>query len=106
MALLGMASDMPLEVRGTSVVPREFTLALLRRGHLLGVPAGVVVNDWECLDIEVKGTAQGRPVVRHAVAWFPPRPEWHLSADGVRRRGRGGHRGGAHRVGSRSGARE
>jgi lysine 6-dehydrogenase len=80
MALLGMASDKPLEVRGASVVPREFTLALLRRGHLLGVPAGVAVNDWECLDIEVKGTAQGRPVVRHAVAWFPPRPDWHLSA--------------------------
>jgi lysine 6-dehydrogenase len=80
MALLGLASDRPLEVSGASVVPREFTLALLKREHLIGVPPGVVVNDWETLDIEVNGASGGRPTVRHAVARFPPRPDWHLSA--------------------------
>ncbi len=80
MAALGLASDRPLEVAGASVVPREFTLALLKRGGLLGVPPGTVVNDWEALDIEVIGSSAGRPVARHAVARFPPRPDWHLSA--------------------------
>ena len=39
MALLGLASDKPLEVKGQKVTPREFTLALLKRGKLLGIPA-------------------------------------------------------------------
>ena len=80
MALLGLASDKPLEVRGQTVTPRDFTLALLKREKLLGAPEGVVVNDWEVLDIEVHGTLKGQPVVRHAVARFPPRPDWHLTA--------------------------
>jgi len=80
MALLGLASDQPIDVSGSTVVPRDFTLALLKRGHLLGVPPGVVVNDWEALDVEVIGSSNGRPVVRHARARFPPRPEWRLSA--------------------------
>lgn len=79
MALLGLASDKPLEVRGQKVTPREFTLALLKRGKLLGVPEGVTVNDWEVFDIEVHGTKGGQPVVRHAIARFPPRPDWHLT---------------------------
>lgn len=80
MALLGLGSDQPLEVRGQSVTPRDFVLALLKREKLLGAPEGVVVNDWEVLDIEVRGTRNGQPVVRHAVARFPPRPDWHLTA--------------------------
>jgi len=80
MALLGMASDQPLDFHGQKVTPREFTLALLRRGKLLGAPAGVTVNDWELFDIEVKGTKGGKPVVRHAIGRFPPRPDWHLTA--------------------------
>jgi saccharopine dehydrogenase-like NADP-dependent oxidoreductase len=80
MALLGLASDQPLEVAGSTVTPRQFTLALLRRGNLLGVPKGVRVNDWESLDIEIRGSARGEPIVRHAVARFPPRPDWNLSA--------------------------
>ncbi|MGP8158869.1 MAG: saccharopine dehydrogenase family protein [Thermoplasmata archaeon] len=79
MALLGLASDTPLEVRGQKVTPREFTLALLKRGKLLGVPETVTVNDWEVFDIEVRGTKGGKPVVRHAIARFPPRPDWHLT---------------------------
>jgi len=79
MALLGLASDSPLNVRGQKVTPREFTLALLKRGKLLGVPEGVTVNDWEVFDIEVHGTKGGQPVVRHAIARFPPRPDWHLT---------------------------
>ncbi len=80
MALLGLASDSPLEVGGARVVPRAFTLALLRREKLLGPPPGVEVDDWEVLDIELKGTRGGAPAVRHAVARFPPRPDWHLTA--------------------------
>jgi lysine 6-dehydrogenase len=80
MALLGLASDKPLDVKGQSLTPRDFTLALLKREKLLGAPEGIVVNDWEILDIEVHGTKGGRPEVRHAVARFPPRPDWHLTA--------------------------
>jgi saccharopine dehydrogenase-like NADP-dependent oxidoreductase len=80
MALLGLASDRPLEVGGGSVVPREFTLALLRREKLLGPPAGVVPNDWEVLDIELTGSEANGSVVRHAVARFPPRPDWGFTA--------------------------
>lgn len=77
---LGLGSESPLEVHGARVVPREFTVALLRRENLLGPRPGSVVDDWEVLDIELRGTEQGRPAVRHAVARFPPWPEWHLSA--------------------------
>lgn len=80
MALLGLASDRPLSVGGASVVPRAFTLALLQRENLLGAPAGVEIDDWEVLDIEVRGSRDGAPVVRHATARFPPRPDWHLTA--------------------------
>jgi len=80
MALLGLASDRPLEVKGHAVAPRDFTLALLKREKLLGSPEGVVVDDWEVLDIELRGAKDGKPVVRHAVARFPPRPDWNLTA--------------------------
>jgi len=80
MALLGLGSDKPLDVRGQSVSPRDFVLALLKREKLLGAPEGIVVNDWEVCDIEVQGTLHGQPVVRHALARFPPRPDWHLTA--------------------------
>jgi len=80
MALLGLASDEPLEVKGQKVAPRDFTLALLKRGKLLGAPEGIVVNDWELFDIEVHGSKGGKPVARHAVGRFPPRPDWHLTA--------------------------
>jgi lysine 6-dehydrogenase len=79
MALLGLASDKPLEVKGQKVTPREFTLALLKRGKLLGVPTDITINDWEVFDIEVKGTKGGKPVLRHVIARFPPRPEWRLT---------------------------
>jgi lysine 6-dehydrogenase len=80
MALLGLGSDTPLDVRGQSVSPRDFILALLKREKLLGAPEGVVVNDWEVCDIEVHGTLHGTAVVRHAIARFPPRPDWNLTA--------------------------
>jgi lysine 6-dehydrogenase len=80
MALLGLASDRPLDVRGQAVVPKDFTLALVRRENLLGVPEGVTVVDWEVCDIEVRGSKGGTPVVRHAVARFPARPDWNLTA--------------------------
>jgi saccharopine dehydrogenase-like NADP-dependent oxidoreductase len=80
MALLGLASDEPLDVKGQKVTPREFTLALLRHGKLLGAPEGITVNDWELFDIEIKGTKGGKPVLRHAIGRFPPRPDWHLTA--------------------------
>ncbi len=80
MALLGPASERPLIVRGQPVVPKEFTLALVKRENLLGVPEGVTVTDWEVCDIEVRGTKDGAPVVRHAVARFPARPDWQLTA--------------------------
>ncbi len=80
MSLLGLGSEEPLEVRGGKVSPREFTLALLKREKLLGAPAGIVVDDWEVCDIELSGTQNGRPTVRHAIARFPPRPDWHLTA--------------------------
>ncbi len=80
MALLGLASDRPLDVRGASVTPRDFTLALLKREKLLGAPEGVTVTDWEVCDIELRGSKGGVPVVRHAVSRFPPRTDWNLTA--------------------------
>jgi lysine 6-dehydrogenase len=80
MALLGLGSDEPLEVKGAHVAPRDFVLALLKREKLLGAPEGVVVDDWEVCDIEVRGTKSGESVVRHALARFPPRPDWNLTA--------------------------
>ncbi|MFY9717629.1 MAG: saccharopine dehydrogenase C-terminal domain-containing protein [Thermoplasmata archaeon] len=80
MALLGLGSDLPVAVGAQSVVPREFTLALLKREKLLGIPEGVTMDDWEVCDIEVGGSLAGHRVVRHAIARFPPRPDWHLSA--------------------------
>jgi lysine 6-dehydrogenase len=80
MALLGLGSDRPVPVGGREVVPREFTLAMLKREKLLGIPEGVTMDDWEVCDIEVVGRRSGRPVGRHAIARFPPRPDWHLSA--------------------------
>jgi saccharopine dehydrogenase-like NADP-dependent oxidoreductase len=77
---LGLGSETPLEVHGVRVVPREFTVALLRRENLLGPAPGSVVDDWEVLDIELRGTQRGRTTVHHAVARFPPWPGWHLSA--------------------------
>jgi len=80
MALLGLGSDRPLDVRGQSVLPKEFTLALLKREKLLGIPEGVDAVDWEVCDIELRGAQGGRPVVRHAIARFPARRDWHLVA--------------------------
>jgi lysine 6-dehydrogenase len=77
---LGLGSETPLEVHGAKVVPREFTLALLRRENLMGPRPGAVVDDWEVLDIELRGSEGGRPTVRHARARFPPWPDWHLAA--------------------------
>jgi lysine 6-dehydrogenase len=80
MALLGLGSNEPLDVRGHSISPRDFVLALLKREKLLGAPEGVTVDDWEVCDLEIRGTLRGRPIVRHALARFPPRPDWHLTA--------------------------
>ena len=80
MAVLGLGSDKPLDVRGQPVTPKEFTLALLKREKLLGIPEGVDAVDWEVCDIEVRGSQGGRPVIRHAVARFPARRDWHLVA--------------------------
>ena len=77
---LGLGSEAPVDVHGAKVVPRDFTVALLRRENLLGPPPGAVVDDWEILDIEIRGTERGRPVVRHVTARFPPWPDWHLAA--------------------------
>ena len=77
---IGLGSESPVKVRGTEVIPKEFTMALLRRQNLLGPPPGAVVDDWEVLDIELRGVQQGRPVTRHATARFPPWPDWHLAA--------------------------
>ncbi|MGA9839211.1 MAG: saccharopine dehydrogenase C-terminal domain-containing protein [Thermoplasmata archaeon] len=80
MALLGLGSDRPLEVRGQTVSPKDFTLALVKRENLLGMPEGVDAVDWEVCDIELRGTKDGRPIVRHAIARFPARRDWHLVA--------------------------
>ncbi|MGA8303583.1 MAG: saccharopine dehydrogenase C-terminal domain-containing protein [Thermoplasmata archaeon] len=80
MALLGLGSDRPLDVRGQSVTPKDFTLALVKRENLLGMPEGVDAVDWEVCDIELRGSQGGRPVVRHALARFPARRDWHLVA--------------------------
>jgi saccharopine dehydrogenase-like NADP-dependent oxidoreductase len=80
MALLGLGGDRPVDVRGHPVVPREFLLALLKREKLLGVPPGVLVDDWEVADLEIHGTHDGAAVVRHAIARFPPKPEWGFTA--------------------------
>jgi lysine 6-dehydrogenase len=80
MALLGLGSDRPVTVGGHAVVPKEFTVALLKRERLLGAPEGIDLVDAEVCDIEVRGARSGAPVVRHAIARFPARPDWHLTA--------------------------
>ncbi len=80
LALLGLAGDAPLDVDGHPVTPRAVLLALVKRHGLLGYPPGVTIDDWEVLDIELRGRQKGEPVTRHAQARFPPKPEWHLSA--------------------------
>jgi lysine 6-dehydrogenase len=80
MSLLGLGSEKALEVRGATVTPRDFTLALLKREKLLGAPEGITVDDWEVCDIELRGSDGTKPVVRHARARFPPRPDWRLTA--------------------------
>jgi saccharopine dehydrogenase (NAD+, L-lysine-forming) len=80
MALLGLGSEQPLDVRGQTVSPKDFTLALVKREKLLGMPEGIDAVDWEVCDIELRGTQNGKPLVRHAVARFPARRDWHLVA--------------------------
>jgi saccharopine dehydrogenase-like NADP-dependent oxidoreductase len=80
MAKLGLGSETPLNVRGQSVVPREFLLALLKREKLLGAPEGVQLLDWEVCDLEIHGWRDGVGVDRHAQARFPPRPDWGFTA--------------------------
>ena len=80
MALLGLGSESPISLRGHEVQPRAFLLELLKREKLLGVPAGVTIDDWEVFDIELRGTVGGAPVVRHAFGRFPPRLDWDLTA--------------------------
>ena len=80
LAQLGLGSQLPVDVRGTPVAPREFLLALLKRQKLLGVPPGLVVDDWEVTDLEIVGRRGTEPVTRHALARFPPWPKWGLSA--------------------------
>ncbi len=80
LAQLGLGSDRPLAVDGASVAPRAFLLALLRREGLVGVRPGTEPNDWEVLDVAIEGTLGGAPATRHAVARFPPRPDWRFSA--------------------------
>ena len=80
MALLGLGSEKPLDVRGQTVTPKDFTLALVKREKLLGMPEGVDAVDWEVCDIELKGIQGGHPVERHAIARFPARRDWHLVA--------------------------
>ncbi|MCI4330330.1 MAG: saccharopine dehydrogenase NADP-binding domain-containing protein [Thermoplasmata archaeon] len=80
MALLGLGGERPVDVRGHAVVPREFLLALLKREKLLGVPPGVLVDDWEVVDLEIHGMKGATPEVRHAIGRFPPKPEWGLTA--------------------------
>lgn len=80
MALLGLGSERPLDVRGQSVTPKDFTLALVKREKLLGIPEGVDAVDWEVCDIELRGSVDGKPELRHAIARFPARRDWHLVA--------------------------
>lgn len=80
LSLLGLGKTEPIPVRGTPVPPREFLLALLKHERLLGIPEGVAINDWEVTDVEVRGTKAGRAVERHALARFPPKPDWGLAA--------------------------
>jgi saccharopine dehydrogenase (NAD+, L-lysine-forming) len=80
MALLGLGSDRPLDVRGQTVSPKEFTLALVKREKLLGIPEGVDAVDWEICDIELKGSKDGMPISRRAIARFPARRDWHVVA--------------------------
>ena len=80
LSILGVGSTAAIEVRGQRVVPRELLLELLRTRKLLGVPPGATIDDWEVLDIEIRGRRDGRAIERHALARFPPRPEWGLTA--------------------------
>jgi saccharopine dehydrogenase-like NADP-dependent oxidoreductase len=80
LSVLGLGSTEPIAVRGHPVVPRELFLELLKHRHLLGVPDGITIDDWEVLDVEVRGSKAGVPVLRHAMARFPPKPAWGFTA--------------------------
>jgi lysine 6-dehydrogenase len=79
LALLGLASEQAVDVDGHAVIPRRFLLDLLKSRNPLGAPTNTRILDWELLDIEITGTAGGRPIRRHAQARFPPKPEWNLT---------------------------
>jgi lysine 6-dehydrogenase len=80
LARVGLGSDRPVEVHGSPVVPRDLLLALLKREKLLGYPPDVVVDDWEVLDMEIRGVGPEGPTTRHAIGRFPPKPAWGASA--------------------------
>jgi lysine 6-dehydrogenase len=80
LALLGLGDEAPLDVRGTAVVPRAFLLALLRAKGLLGVPPGLQVDDWEIVDVELRGSKDSKPETRHAQARFHAKSEWGVTA--------------------------
>jgi saccharopine dehydrogenase (NAD+, L-lysine-forming) len=80
LARIGLGSDKTVDVRGTPVAPRDFLLALLKREKLLGYPPNVVVDDWEVLDMEIRGEGPDGPTIRHALGRFPPKPAWGASA--------------------------
>ena len=68
---LGLANEEPVEVDGSSVVPRELLLHLLRR---LPAPSGPP-RDHEVTIVEVGGTKGGRPSLFTGIATFRPPPE-------------------------------
>lgn len=80
LAQLGLGSDLPVEIRGHPVAPKEVLLALLKREKLLGYPEGVQVEDREIVDVEVQGRDRSGPVTRHAYAAFRSKPEWGVAA--------------------------
>jgi lysine 6-dehydrogenase len=80
LAQLGLGGIEPIMLGSQPVVPRAVLLALVKARGMLGFPANVAIDDWEVLDIEVRGVRERQTIVRHAQARFPPRPDWHLSA--------------------------
>ncbi len=76
----GLGDKEPLSVDGCNVQPRRFLTALLRKKGLLGYPSGVTPQSFECLAVEVIGSAGGEKHSLKGTCLFPSKPEWGLGA--------------------------
>jgi saccharopine dehydrogenase-like NADP-dependent oxidoreductase len=79
----GLASEEPLKVKDTEIVPRQFLLKLLNSQNLMGCPEGVTPDDWEVTRIIAIGKKDGKKVSYTMDSIFRSKAEWRATAGEV-----------------------